>query len=118
MLKGDELVQKRTLFLYYLYEQGAIAPNSAIDAVDLQRAIKANNQDFESLHQNLSHAGLVGKKGGAGWIIGDRVGGGEPKFWLTDEGLREASKIVQAVRNSAEQASKRPIGFSQPDNNE
>jgi hypothetical protein len=117
MLKGDELVQKRTLFLYYLYEQGAIARNSAIGAADIQGAIEVNDQDFESLHQHLSHAGLVKKGGGGGWIIDDKVGGGEPEFWLTDKGLQEACKIAQAVQNSAKPA-KRPMGFSRPDNDE
>lgn len=40
------------------------------------------------------------------------------RLWLTDAGLKEASAIVQAIRNSAEQALKRPIGFSIPDKNE
>jgi hypothetical protein len=117
MLKGDELVQKRALFLYYLYEQGAIAHNSAIGAADLQEAIEVNDQDFESLHQNLSHAKLVKKRGGVAWYIGDKAGRGEPEFWLTDVGLQEARKIAQAVQNSAKPA-KRPMGFSRPDNDE
>ncbi|MBC8276250.1 MAG: hypothetical protein H8E40_14950 [Chloroflexi bacterium] len=105
MLRGDELMRKRELFLYHLYEQGAIAPNSAMNAVVLQGEVGVNDQDFESLYLSLHGAGLV--RGRPSGIL-----------YLTDLGLREASAIVQAVRNTAEQASTRPIGFSLPNKNE
>jgi hypothetical protein len=94
MLKGDELMQKRDLFLHHLYEKGAISRNSAIGAADLQEAIEVNDQDFESLHQNLSQEKLV-KKGGVRFRFpDDKVGrGGGPVFWLTDKGRQEARKI-------------------------
>jgi hypothetical protein len=114
MLKGEELVQKRALLLCYLYEQGAIAPNSAIDAADLQKAIGVNDRDLESLYQNLSQAELVQAPGRIP-VFGGYTG--EFKISLTDNGLKEAASIAHAIQKSAEQAAKGPMGFQLPRKN-
>lgn len=116
MFKGNELIHKRSLFLYYLYERGAIARNSAVDGAHLQRDIEVNEEDLRSLCRNLSDAGLVKKLGG-GWVI-DEASGCSSKFWLTGAGLIEAAAIAEAVRQHVERASKGPIGLQTPGKNE
>lgn len=108
--KGDELLWKRRLFLYYLCDWGAIAHNSAIHATDLQDAIQVNESDFESLYRNLSDAGLVEAR--RNWARS--VGGGRSSWfelWLTPAGLEDALAISEAARNSIERCLKGPIGF-------
>jgi hypothetical protein len=112
MLRGDALVQKRELLLLYLYNEGAIAPNCAVDAVDVQQTIDLSDDDLESLFQNLHSASLVDAQRGW-WSVG-AVSGGEFKMWLTPDGLEKAGTIAQRVRDEIDTDAKPPIGFLLP----
>jgi len=118
MLKGSELVKKKNLSLYYLYQQGSIDSSSGVVAAELQRFIQADDQDFKSLYKHLSKAGLIE----IFKLSFGRVGAVKTtpihsfKLWLTDEGLQAAETIVeftaQEIKN--QQANNRPFGFKSP----
>lgn len=114
MFVGDELIWKRGLFLCYLFDRGAIAQNSSVHVTDLQEAIEVEESGFESLYRNPSDMGLVeARRSWARSVSGGRTSWFE--LWLTPAGLKEASAIAEAARNSIERSSKGPIGLI-PDN--
>lgn len=85
MLKGDQLLAKRKLFLCELFDQGAISPDSAIEPEVLRSAIEVTPQDFKSLYILLHGAKLVH---GAPYSV----------LYLSDRGLKE----VEAIRSQGD----------------
>lgn len=75
-LKGKDFIQKKSLLLNHLYEQGAFAHTSAVKGPDARQSIGVNEEDFSSLYHNLHGAELIrGRPNGV--------------LWLTNSGLKE-----------------------------
>jgi len=110
---GDEFVLKRDQFLYYLYEQGAVARDAPVDRGDVEAFLDVDEGEYDVLKSYLRDAGLVELR--EVWVRA--VGGGTSstrEVWLTPKGVEEARRVVSAIRGEAGESSQRRIGFREP----
>jgi hypothetical protein len=109
MPRGDELMQMRSLVLYFLYESGAIGHKSAVDYRDIEVSTGISHEDLKEMGRSLMEEGLVKGFGGA-WIAGGKSGY-SAVYWLTADGLKEASSVAAGVREQLERQRKGKMGL-------